>query len=405
MGSTSLWQATAGDWRPAPPRATPSRAFDCLIVGGGIVGASVAYALSQEKPAWKLAVADRRQVGGGATGRNAGFVLAGTADHYAVSVAKYGRATAREVFAATVASQRRVRDFLARRPAASCDYLPCGSLTLAGTDAEAETLAQSAALLREDGFDVTFIPHDPLGRGFRAAIRNARDAGIHPVKLARALLAASGAAIFEQWPVTAVEVAGNALLARGERGALRAERVLLALNGEAPGFDAFFADKVVPTRGQILVTAPCARRLLSEVVYANEGYEYFRQLPDGRFLFGGGRRAFAKAEVGADESPTSDVQGFLEAFKNQRFPELAALPVERRWAGTMGFTRDGLPLMGRLPGLDQAWFSIACHGHGMGFGLEAGRLAARMIIAGDPPPLFDARRLDAAATVSGELPG
>ncbi|OYT70498.1 MAG: hypothetical protein CFK52_10940 [Chloracidobacterium sp. CP2_5A] len=405
MASTSFWQATAGDWRPPAERPSPNRVFDCLIVGSGMVGASVAYALAQEKPAWKLAVADRRQVGGGATGRNAGFLLAGTAEHYAVSVAERGRATAREVFAVTVASHRRIRDFLARHPAASCDYWPCGSLTLAGTPDEAETLAQSAALLREDGFDVTFIPHDPLGRGFRAAIRNAHDAGVHPVKLIRALLAASGAAVFEHWPITGVEAAGNALLARSARGELRAERILLALNGEAGGFDGFFADKVFPVRGQILVTAPYARRLLSEVVYANQGYEYFRQLPDRRFLFGGGRRAFAKTEIGADETPTAAVQGFLEAFRDRHFPELADLPIERRWAGTMGFTRDGLPLMGRLPGRAPAWFSIACHGHGLGFGLEAGRLAARMVITGNPPPLFDARRLDATATVSGELPG
>ncbi|MCS7080764.1 MAG: FAD-binding oxidoreductase [Chloracidobacterium sp.] len=390
MPSTSFWQATAGAWRP--PVLEPTT-FDCLIVGGGVAGISAAYALAQLKPLWKLAVVDRRQVGGGATGRNAGFLLAGTADHYAVSVARYGRTTARDVFALTVASHRRIRDFLAQHPTVDCDYTPCGSLLLAGTSDEAETLAHSVTLLREDGFDVTFIPSDPLRRGFHAAIHNPHDAGVHPVKLVRALAAVSRAAVFEYWPVLGLEANQGELLVHGVRGVLRAVRVLLALNGEAPSFAGFFADKVFPKRGQIFVTAPYGRRLLDKVVYANEGYEYFRQLPDGRFLFGGGRRAFAATEVGTDETPTAAVQSFLESFRDRHFPELANVPVEYRWAGVMGFTRDGLPLMGSLPGYEQAWFTIACHGHGMGFSLEAGRLAARMVIDGDPPPLFDVRRL------------
>ncbi len=370
------------------------RLFDCIIVGGGIAGISAAYALAELQPRWCVAVVDRRQVGGGATGRNAGFLIAGTADHYAVSVAKYGRTTSRDIFALTVASHRRIRDFLARHPTVDCDYLPCGSLTLAGTAREAEMLAQSVALLQEDGFDLTWIPHDPLGRGFYAAIHNPQDAGIHPIKLVRALATASGATVVEHWPVTGLEADRGTLLVHGTTGILRAERVLLALNGEAPTFASFFANKVFPKRGQIFVTAPYGRRLLDKIVYANEGYEYFRQLPDGRFLFGGGRRAFAETEVGTDETPTEAVQAHLEAFRNRHFPELTAVPVAYRWAGTMGFTDDGLPLLGQLPGYEQVWFTIACHGHGMGFSLEVGRQAAQMLIDGTPPPLFDAQRLD-----------
>ncbi len=391
MTSTSFWQATAGRRSATAPTVND---VDCLIVGGGIAGASAAYALAQAKPDWKLAVVDRRQIAGGATGRNAGFLLAGTADHYAVAVARYGRDTARAVFATTVASHHHIRTFLARHPTVACDYIPCGSLTLAGTAEEAEILAHSAELLREDGFDVTFVPHDPLQRGFHAAIRNPHDAGIHPVKLVQALLDASGAAMIEDWPVTTFETTPAGIVVQGERGQLRAGRVLLTPNGEAAKLHAFFADKVFPKRGQIFVTAPYPGRLLSEVVYANDGYEYFRQLPDGRFLFGGGRRACAATETGTDETPTADVQNVLERFRDRHFPELIGLPITHRWAGTMGFTPDGLPLLGTLPAHPRIAFSIACHGHGMGFSLEVGRLAAELVITGTPPALFDVARLE-----------
>jgi glycine/D-amino acid oxidase-like deaminating enzyme len=259
MTSISFWQATARRYPVPHPTITD---VDCLIVGGGIAGASAAYALAQAKPNWKLAVVDRRQVAGGATGRNAGFLLAGTADHYAVAVAKYGRETARAVFATTVASHRHIRMFLAQHPAVDCDYTPCGSLTLAGTAEEAEILAHSAELLREDGFDVEFVPYDPLQRGFCAAIRNRHDAGIHPVKLVHALLDASGATIVEDWPVATFEITPAGIVVQGERGQLCAERVLLTPNGEAASLHPYFADKVFPKRGQIFVTAPYPRRLL-----------------------------------------------------------------------------------------------------------------------------------------------
>ena len=60
----------------------------------------------------------------------------------------------------------------------------------------------------------------------------------------------------------------------------------------------------------------------------------------------------------------------------------------------MGFTPDGLPLLGTLPGQPEIAFSIACHGHGMGFSLEVGRLAAELVITGKPPALFDVARLE-----------
>ncbi|QUV99252.1 FAD-binding oxidoreductase [Chloracidobacterium sp. MS 40/45] len=391
MTSTSFWQATAGRRSATAPTVND---VDCLIVGGGIAGASAAYALAQAKPDWKLAVVDRRRIAGGATGRNAGFLLAGTADHYAVAVARYGRETARAVFATTVDSHHHIRTFLAHHPAVDCDYIPCGSLTLAGTAEEAEVLAHSAELLREDGFDVEFVPHDPLQRGFCAAIRNRHDAGIHPVRLVQAMLDASGAVIVEDWPVTTFETTPAGVVVQGERGQLRAGRVLLTPNGEAASLHPYFADKVFPKRGQVFVTAPYPGRLLSEVVYANDGYEYFRQLPDGRFLFGGGRRAFAATETGTDETPTADVQNFLERFKDRHFPELTGFPITHRWAGTMGFTPDGLPLLGTLPNHPRIAFSIACHGHGMGFSLEVGRLAAELVITGKPLELFDVVRLE-----------
>jgi glycine/D-amino acid oxidase-like deaminating enzyme len=389
---------TASIWQ-TEPSLFPAKAFssyehfDCVIIGAGIAGASVAYALSDLCPKWRVAVIEKHRAAAGASGRNAGFLIAGTADHYGVAVEKYGRAVARDVFAVTVATQRRVKEFLAKHPEIDCDYVPSGSVTLAGTEDESRVLEASATLLREDGFDVEYVATDPLNRKFHGAILNRHDGGIHPAKLTRGLFLASGAAVFEGVECLALDAVNGHVEVETNCGALRAERVMVTVNAAAPLVADHFRGKIFPKRGQCLSTAPFPRRLLEPVVYANDGFEYFRQLPDGRFLFGGGRRAFQETEVGYDDVTTEGVQNFLERFMATHFPELQGIEIERRWSGVMGFTADGMPSLGALPDVPGVWFSLACIGHGMGFSLEVGAMAAEMMTGKPPLQWFDARRL------------
>jgi glycine/D-amino acid oxidase-like deaminating enzyme len=72
--------------------------------------------------------------------------------------------------------------------------------------------------------------------------------------------------------------------------------------------------------------------------------------------------------------------------------------VAHRWAGTMAWTRDRLPLVGRVPGRDRVWAALGYSGHG----LPAAPLAAAILTArlnGEEPPgladfLDPASRLD-----------
>ncbi len=390
--TVSIWQA---DFPQSPVSPFPSDpVFDVAVVGGGIAGASIAYALSLRAPRLRVVLIEAEFAAYGATGRNAGFILAGTSDHYAESVKKYGRARSREVYAATLGTQRRLAEFL-ERFGNVCDYVPSGSLTLATSPDERALLDESATLLREDGFDVEFAPTDPLDRGFLGGIVNRHDGCLHSVKFARGLLsAATNLTPCEKTRCLGISSGDGRLAVETDRGTLRAERVVLALNAYAPLFDGFFTDKVLPRRGQCFSTAAFEKRLLGPVVYANDGFEYFRQLPDGRFLFGGGRGAFAETEIGYDDVTTDGVQRYLENFKDRYFPELRGIAVERRWSGVMGFAKDGLPLLGKMPGSDNVWFSVGFTGHGMGYSLEVGDLAAGMALSGVVPELFDAARLD-----------
>ncbi|MBN1178734.1 MAG: FAD-binding oxidoreductase, partial [Anaerolineae bacterium] len=148
-------------------------ACDVVVVGAGLVGAAAAARLAREGIA--VAVLEAQSIAGGATGRCAGMVLTGPAGHYNWAVAAYGRQRAQEVWSFTVEGREQLIETAERLGAPAART---GSLALAVDDAETEALEESAALLREDGFDVKFDSTDPLERGFRAVLRYPDDATV-----------------------------------------------------------------------------------------------------------------------------------------------------------------------------------------------------------------------------------
>jgi len=71
------------------------------------------------------------------------------------------------------------------------------------------------------------------------------------------------------------------------------------------------------------------------------------------------------------------------------------VPIEYRWSGTMAFTNDGLPLLGRWLGEDAegVYLAGACNGHGLGLAMTLGRLVTEMIYKGSGCDIFDCNRL------------
>src|SRR5207244_3896777 len=127
--------------------------------------------------------------------------------------------------------------------------------------------------------------------------------------------------------------------------------VALCTNAYSPLLHPYFEGKVVPTRGQILCTEPLDTIFLTQMCYADYGYEYFRQLPDGRLMLGGWRHHFREAEVGYEDRITSDVQNGLENFMAHYFPEARQARITHRWSGTKGFSAGGTPVLGSYGGL------------------------------------------------------
>jgi len=114
----------------------------------------------------------------------------------------------------------------------------------------------------------------------------------------------------------------------------------------------------------MLASEPELARLCEQPTYSHFGYRYWRQLATGEVLIGGWRDTAYNTEVGYDERPTAPIQTHLEA----KLRDMGADGVvTHRWAGTMGFTESGLPLVGPVDGMPNVYVCAGYNGHGMGF--------------------------------------
>ena len=349
MTDQPFWQ------RPAAVEAAPlPKRVQVLVVGGGITGVSLLRRLGERGV--NAALVERTRLAFGASGRNAGFLLEGTAANYAEAVRQYGRGVVREVWEITGENHERLAEALGGR----AGYRRGGSRTLAASAAEEAQLAESAELMSEDGWPVTLA-----GR----SIVNPRDGELNPAEAVAALAAdCPPGSIFEEVEVTDLE-----------QLPIAADEVILATNA----FTGQLVDgiPIAPVRAQMLATAPFGTRVAERPTYSDQGYQYWRQLFTGEVLAGGYRDRALAEEVGYELATTAIVQEHLERH-------LAGLgvtaPITHRWAGTMGFSPDSLSLVGRLrPGVS---ICAGYTGHGMGFAHLCARILVDNLLGGPPPP-------------------
>ncbi|MBA3712603.1 MAG: FAD-binding oxidoreductase [Pyrinomonadaceae bacterium] len=100
--TVSFWQRSS--------KNLPEVDCDLCIIRAGITGASAALWLRRVAPRMCVAVVEARTIAAGASGRNAGMVLAGLADHYDRMVEVFGRAVARGAWQATLDHQRHLAE-------------------------------------------------------------------------------------------------------------------------------------------------------------------------------------------------------------------------------------------------------------------------------------------------------
>jgi glycine/D-amino acid oxidase-like deaminating enzyme len=278
-------------------------------------------------------------------------------------------------------------------------YRRVPSCLLAMDEEELDQLRRSESMLREDGFEAAWIDRGddaawatgkPLG-----GLLNPRDAGCSPWDVMRHLASRLEAPVHEHQEVLSIDDSGaDAVSVRITDGEIRAGRVILCTNAYAGLLAPSLAGIVLPRRGQMLaLRAPGIR--LDCSYYANHGYDYFRQAADGTIAVGGRRNQFLEQEVGYEDATPENIQA---ALVDLALRVLGLAPgrfeIVARWSGAMGFSPDGLPLVGPVVRdwrSGRVWFCGGFTGHGMSMAYRTAACAIGAMLHGAENPFPLAR--------------
>ncbi|HEX8271189.1 MAG TPA: FAD-binding oxidoreductase [Longimicrobiaceae bacterium] len=359
--NTPVW-----DDRPglALPRLEGDVEADVCVVGLGGSGLSCVGELLGLGA--RVVGIDAGPVGGGAAGRNGGFLLAGTYHFHHDAVERYGHARALRLYRLTLAELDRIA---AETPEA---VRRTGSLRVASSPEEEDDCRAQLEAMRADGLPAEAYD-GPEGRGLLVPT----DCAFQPLLRCRLLArraAERGARLFERSP--ALAVSGTEVAT--DRGRVRCGRVVVAVDGRLDAVLPELAGRVRTARLQMLATAPAPEVSIPRPVYARWGYEYWQQLPDGRVTLGGFRDHAEAEEWTHAAEPSQRVQGLLERFLRDGVGVRA--PVTHRWAASVGYTADGLPVLEEVrPGVVAAG---GYSGTGNVVGALCGRAAAQLAVHG-----------------------
>ena len=361
MSDTPLWED--GRWVPLHSLEGDVDADVCVIGLGGSGLACILELLLMNRNVVGL---DAAAVGGGAAGRNGGFLLAGLPSFYHRAAEKFGRARVRAVYRRTVAEMDRMT---AETPEA---IRRVGSLRIADDAAELADCGAQADMMRADGLPAEAYD-GPEGRGILVPT----DGAFNPLQRCRLLAlraVAGGARLFEQ--SAAIDICGA--MVRTERGSVQCSCVIVAVDGRLEHVLPELGGRVRTARLQMLATAPATELDLPRPVYQRWGYEYWQQLPDRRIVLGGLRDRAGDAEWSDLPAVTDALQRDLERVLRDQLHVTA--PVTHRWAGVVGYSTTGWPVVEQVR--PDVWAIGGYSGTGNVLGALCGRGVAQLASRG-----------------------
>jgi len=361
---------------------------DAIIIGSGLVGLSAALHLKKKAPALKVLVLERGFLPTGASTKNAGFACFGTVSEQMSYLHRSSEAEVLRMVDYKWRGLQRLRENLGD---ANIDFQPNGGYELFRSDEREKaagclehltyfnTLLQQA-IGKPDIYSVA--DHKIAGFGFHGIshmIYTPYEGQLHTGKMMCTLLNkvySLGVMVLNGCEINAVKNEGRAVVLETSQGWFKTKKVILATNAFA---DQLFPDlKVIPGRGQVLVTKPVEGLKLKGTYHFNEGYYYFRNI-DGRVLFGGGRNLDCKAEETWDFGHTELVKNSLVTYLKEVILPGQHFEVDYWWSGIMGFGDDISPIVKQVE--PNVFCAVRCNGMGVAMGSLVGEEVAGLLLA------------------------
>lgn len=329
----------------------------CLILGAGAVGLSLAWELVQK--GWQVRIIDRGEPGKEASWAGAGIIPPYSREHARHPLEQL-KGLSCELHPSWAARLR-------KETGIDNGFHVCGGLYLARTAGEAAALAGWATASREEGVQVDRVTRaevaklEPALAGsslldqLTAAYLLPEEAQLRNPRYVQALLAAvrkAGVSVDANVEARGFTLRNGRLESvETSQGVLTADtfcvtagawtqRLLAELGLQA---------SVLPIRGQMLLFH-CGQRIIQRVI--NEGTRYVVPRDDGRLLAGS-----TEEEAGFDKRTTEEALADIAAFARSLIPALATASIETSWAGLRPASFDGMPYLGALPGIANAFIA------------------------------------------------
>ncbi|HTD13053.1 MAG TPA: FAD-dependent oxidoreductase [Steroidobacteraceae bacterium] len=362
-----------------------------VIIGGGIVGCSVAYHLAK-RGCTDVLLLERRQLTCGTTWHAAGLVGQLRATHNLTRLAQYTT----QLYAG-----------LERETGQATGFKQVGSIAVAASEARFEELKRGASMARCFGLEVQILSPDaarerwPLlsTEGLVGAVFLPQDGQTNPVDTTQALARGArnaGVRIAENVKVTAILSArGRVTGVATEAGEVRADAVVNCAGIWAREVGGW-ANVTVPLHAAehfYIVTQPIPGLASGLPILRDaDACAYFKE-DTGKLLVGWFEpRAKPWGESGipetfAFEQLPADLGHIEELFAGamHRVPVLESAGVQVFFNGPEGFTPDDRYLLGEAPELRGMYVAAGFNSIGIQSAGGAGKVLADWIIDGHPP--------------------
>ena len=371
---------------------------DAVIIGAGVIGSSIAYHLTRH--GIRPLVLEKSDPAAGSSGACDGLVF--------MQSKKPG------LHLKLALESRKRFDGLVDQLGSGIEFRNPGGMCLIESEAELAAMQLFVAEQRKSGLDVELIDgaearrREPcLSEKVIAATYCAIDAQVNPYALTFAFLRAAkaaGAQVLTGEAVTAIETQSGKVRSVATSGhrintplVVNAAGALAADVGRLVGLDI----PIVPRRGQILVTAavpPLLRHCLISAQYvaakfkpelaATGGMGFSLEQTDSGNILIGSTREF----VGFDRRTTFEGIRTIASRIAPVIPALKRVPVIRTFGGLRPYTPDGLPILGKVAGLEGFIMAAGHEGDGIALSAITGELIADLIATGRTQfPLEDFR--------------